>query len=1004
MTTTTVASFDEDEICDPGGQGVFLPFSQEEHKWNKEGRTVLYLALLLYTFMGVNVASDYFMTAIEFITMKKSRKRDKAGRLYTHVVWNDTVANLSLLALGSSAPEILLNCIETIVSNEFHSGVLGPSTIVGSAAFNLFIIIAVCVAAIDSDEVRRINGISVYHVTVVFSLFAYLWLLAIVAGISPNIVEWWEAGLTLLMFPMLVSVSFLADKGYMNFMALETVSAEDEQASGEERRTSKRPIVTDHGKHPRQLSVRRESRNSLFQTTHGGPLTVQGGRERSFSRLEDDGRIHTSLVPLDVSGKVPQAKKKKMSQLMPNLHNRLQHGSEQAKVEADRKPAPVKTQVNLGDLEDVEDENGNPIEAPNGIIMFEADAVACRVGVENYTLTAEVFRRNGYEGVISAKFHTARLNAVPGYDYKDVGEGTIEFKAHQTSKKIKLDILPKRIGETSDSFQLVLSEPTGGAIFNPMDDGGEDSAILTITIENDNENVPKTVGEKFWVLSEKILDWDNINIGLSAWKGQILDVFSVEVDDDDEDGEDGEKQEGHDNASEEKPEEEKPEKKPSVVDYASHVIQFPWKLSFALVSPPPNWAGGWLLFFLELGLIAVVTAMIADLAELFGCCCGLQPEATAITLVALGTSLPDTFASVTSAKQDEHADASIVNVTGSNSVNVFLGIGLPWTAAAFYWMNPGSALDEWKIRYPDMAADYPNGAFVVEAGTLGFSVLIFNCMAVIALTVIRLRRIIVGGELGGQREIKVGSSVTLVFCWVLYVSLSIWRLNSEDAQLALIPMVCLAAIVLVTGIIVGSIFKGRRHRESVHSLDVPGHPPVGRSGSGSHGDSVKVEPERAGRDALPKIVEAEDENPFRINAGSNRDDPPGLDVSDSKPAESSQGSKKPTGNEASKVRLNTDFINDAPEIVPEPVPEHAGLAPTALGAALEDDVAEVVRVTTSAGKKKKKKTSVDDSGLGDLLGDLLDDNPPQDVSRNTRTTKKKKSERAKSVSTLLDLE
>ena len=58
-------------------------------------------------------------------------------------VWNPTVANLTLMALGSSAPEILLSVIE-IVGNGCFSGDLGPSTIVGSAAFNLLIIVAVC--------------------------------------------------------------------------------------------------------------------------------------------------------------------------------------------------------------------------------------------------------------------------------------------------------------------------------------------------------------------------------------------------------------------------------------------------------------------------------------------------------------------------------------------------------------------------------------------------------------------------------------------------------------------------------------------------------------------------------------------------------------------------------------------------------------------------------------------------------------------------------------------
>ena len=40
--------------------------------------------------------------------------------------WNPTVANLTLMALGSSAPEILLSCIE-LVRNDFFAGALGAS-------------------------------------------------------------------------------------------------------------------------------------------------------------------------------------------------------------------------------------------------------------------------------------------------------------------------------------------------------------------------------------------------------------------------------------------------------------------------------------------------------------------------------------------------------------------------------------------------------------------------------------------------------------------------------------------------------------------------------------------------------------------------------------------------------------------------------------------------------------------------------------------------------------
>merc|ERR1712178_618988 len=88
-------------------------------------------------------------------------------------------------------------------------------------------------------------------------------------------------------------------------------------------------------------------------------------------------------------------------------------------------------------------------------------------------------------------------------------------------------------------------------------------------------------------------------------------------------------------------------------------------------------------------------------ANLVGCCLGLLPEENAITFVALGTSLPDTFASKTAATMDPYADASIGNVTGSNSVNVFLGLGIPWTLGAIFWAASGATTD-WQCKYKDV--------------------------------------------------------------------------------------------------------------------------------------------------------------------------------------------------------------------------------------------------------------------------------------------------------------
>ena len=85
-------------------------------------------------------------------------------------VWNGTVANLTLMALGSSAPEILLSVIE-IMGNNFEAGDLGPGTIVGSAAFNLLVISAVCVVGIPKGDTRRIDMIVVFGITAFSSIF-----------------------------------------------------------------------------------------------------------------------------------------------------------------------------------------------------------------------------------------------------------------------------------------------------------------------------------------------------------------------------------------------------------------------------------------------------------------------------------------------------------------------------------------------------------------------------------------------------------------------------------------------------------------------------------------------------------------------------------------------------------------------------------------------------------------------------------------------------------------
>ena len=126
-------------------------------------------------------------------------------------VWNPTIANLTLMALGSSAPEILLSVIETVTTLGQEPGELGPSTIVGSAAFNLLVISGVSIAAVGKEP-KKIADLGVFGVTAFFSLFAYIWLLVVLKYWTKDHVSLIEAILTLVFFFLLIIIAFAADK------------------------------------------------------------------------------------------------------------------------------------------------------------------------------------------------------------------------------------------------------------------------------------------------------------------------------------------------------------------------------------------------------------------------------------------------------------------------------------------------------------------------------------------------------------------------------------------------------------------------------------------------------------------------------------------------------------------------------------------------------------------------------------------------------------------------
>lgn len=119
---------------------------------------IAYFFGLIYLFLGIALVSDVFMDAIEVITSQtktvKYTDLDGIEQTMNVSIWNPTIANLTLMALGSSAPEILLSVIETVSNLGKEPGELGPSTIVGSAAFNLMVISGVSIACIPTGTIK----------------------------------------------------------------------------------------------------------------------------------------------------------------------------------------------------------------------------------------------------------------------------------------------------------------------------------------------------------------------------------------------------------------------------------------------------------------------------------------------------------------------------------------------------------------------------------------------------------------------------------------------------------------------------------------------------------------------------------------------------------------------------------------------------------------------------------------------------------------------------------
>ncbi|CAK7315907.1 sodium/calcium exchanger 3 isoform X2 [Vulpes vulpes] len=858
-------------------EGVILPIWYPENPslGDKIARVIVYFVALIYMFLGVSIIADRFMASIEVITSQERevtiKKPNGETSTTTIRIWNETVSNLTLMALGSSAPEILLSLIE-VCGHGFIAGDLGPSTIVGSAAFNMFIIIGICVYVIPDGETRKIKHLRVFLITAAWSIFAYIWLYMILAVFSPGVVQVWEGLLTLSFFPVCVLLAWVADRRLLFYKYMHKKYRTDKHRG---------VIIETEGDHPKGIEMDGKMMNSHFLDGNLVPLEgkeVDESRREMIRILKDLKQKHPEkdldqLVEMANYYALSHQQKSRAfyriqaTRMMTGAGNILKkHAAEQAKKTSSinevhtnepedfvskvffdpcsyqclencgavlltvvrkggdmsktvyvdyktedgsanagadyeftegtvvLKPGETQKEFSVGIIDDdifeedehffvrlsnvrIEEEQPeegmppivlNSLPLPRAILaspyvatvtildddhagIFTFECGTIRVSESIGVLEVKVLRTSGARGTVIVPFRTVEGTAKGGgEDFEDV-YGELEFKNDETVKTIRVKIVDEEEYERQENFFIVLGEPKwmergiSALLLSPEvtdrkltveEEEAKRIAEMGKPVLGEHPKVEVIIEESFEFKNtvDKLIKKTNLAmvVGTHSWRDQFMEAITVSAAGDEDEDESGE------------------ERLPSCFDYVMHFLTVFWKVLFACV-PPTEYCHGWACFVVSILIIGMLTAIIGDLASHFGCTIGLKDSVTAVVFVAFGTSVPDMFASKAAAIQDMYSDASIGNVTGSNAINVFLGIGLAWSVAAIYWALQGQE-------------------FYVSAGTLAFSVTLFTIFAFVCISVLLYRRRPhLGGELGGPRGCKLATTWLFVSLWLLYI-------------------------------------------------------------------------------------------------------------------------------------------------------------------------------------------------------------------------------------------
>lgn len=812
-------------ICDRGGHGVFLPlFADGEQDLRRGLRSVLYLIGLIWLLLSAATASDSFIRSIEFITSRKKNALSMNASANVQTAWNTAVASVTLTALGSSAPQLLLTIVE-LFSDNFFGDELGPSTVIGSAAFNVFFVLGICTWSVKTDKVKKICHQNLFGVLSACSLLSYLWLFLVVSVISPDVVEVLEGVITLVLYAMFVGMVYMTDKGYFS-RGKGTEPAHPKDAKVQLEDLSREVLA--------MLDVRLRKEHGAF--TSDEELVKKVCDHVAFTRsdasyqlaslrhLTAGRRIGTAAsdmsIPISLASIVPiePLELKAAPSQQESLCSLSFASADYAVFEQVSKLVIVVRRT--GDLSDpliVEYKSTEGVRRQNedrrtveGTLVFPPEV--CEQIIE-----ARIVRDPGIEDC-HFSLHNARCpNAEDAFvSLGPIASTRVVFMDDDLPGLLCLEQELIHVSEAIDEQPPLLINVTrrkgcdgvisckyrtsSGTANEGVDfrhtegilqlEHGQLSSEISIQVFVKGRYAAvedfqltlfePTGGTCFGSKSRAPAESCNLTVVITANQERqtLIDRAMMTLEatlQNNDTGYPSWKEQffasilvngGKLQASQATP-----------LDWATHIFLFPWKLLAGLI-PPPDYFGGWLCFLFSLGMLIIITILIRDIAVLVSCTIKAPPAVIGVCLVSVGLSLPSALASKAAALEESQADLAIIALVRNSAVNVLLGIGMPWTIGSIYWTVVGRSA-EWQARH-SLSAGFDKlndggGKLVVLGMNLGYMAILCAIGIAVCFVLLFGRRNIHGGELGGSPFGRCCTSLLLVCFWFIFLWLSISR-------------------------------------------------------------------------------------------------------------------------------------------------------------------------------------------------------------------------------------